>query len=56
MPANPDAAAAFIEFVLSDEGQAILAEYGFGRRSPRRSSVDDDHRRTMTDAPATTAA
>lgn len=27
---NPDAAAAFVEFVLSDEGQAILAEYGFG--------------------------
>jgi molybdate transport system substrate-binding protein len=27
---NPDAAAAFVEFVLSDAGQAILAEYGFG--------------------------
>lgn len=27
---NPDAAAAFVEFVLSDDGQAILAEYGFG--------------------------
>jgi molybdate transport system substrate-binding protein len=27
---NPDAAAAFVAFVLSDEGQAILAEYGFG--------------------------
>ncbi len=26
---NPDAAAAFVEFVLSSEGQAILAEYGF---------------------------
>lgn len=26
---NPDAAAAFVEFVLSDEGQAILAGYGF---------------------------
>lgn len=26
---NPDAAAAFVAFVLSDEGQAILAEYGF---------------------------
>ncbi len=27
---NPDAAAAFVAFVLSEEGQAILAEYGFG--------------------------
>lgn len=26
---NPDAAAAFVEFVLSEEGQAILASYGF---------------------------
>ena len=26
---NPDAAAAFIDFVLSDEGQAVLAEFGF---------------------------
>lgn len=26
---NPDAAAAFVEFVLSDDGQAILASYGF---------------------------
>lgn len=26
---NPDAAAAFVEFVVSDEGQAILASYGF---------------------------
>ena len=26
---NPDAAGAFVEFVLSDEGQAILVEYGF---------------------------
>lgn len=26
---NPDAAAAFVSFVLSDEGRAILAEYGF---------------------------
>ena len=26
---NPEAAAAFVEFVLSDEGQAILIEYGF---------------------------
>jgi molybdate transport system substrate-binding protein len=27
---NPDGAAAFVEFVLSDRGQAILAEFGFG--------------------------
>ena len=27
---NSDAAAAFVDFVLSGEGQAILAEYGFG--------------------------
>lgn len=27
---NPDAAAAFVAFVLSDEGQAVLAEFGFG--------------------------
>ena len=27
---NPDAAAAFVEFVLGPDGQAILAEYGFG--------------------------
>ena len=27
---NPDAAAAFVDFVLSRDGQAILAEYGFG--------------------------
>ncbi|QEO13715.1 molybdate ABC transporter substrate-binding protein [Agromyces intestinalis] len=27
---NPDVAAAFVAFVLSDEGQALLAEYGFG--------------------------
>lgn len=26
---NPDAASAFVEYVLSDEGQAILASYGF---------------------------
>ena len=26
---NPDAAAAWVEFVLSDEGQAILTSYGF---------------------------
>jgi molybdate transport system substrate-binding protein len=26
---NPDAAAAFVDFVLSDEAQAILARYGF---------------------------
>lgn len=26
---NPDAAAAFVDFVLSDEGQAILQEFGF---------------------------
>ena len=28
--ANPDAAAAFVEFVVSEDGQAILAENGFG--------------------------
>ncbi len=27
---NPDGGAAFIEFVLSDEGQSILTEYAFG--------------------------
>lgn len=27
---NPDAAAAFVDFVLSDAGQAILADFGFG--------------------------
>lgn len=27
---NPDAAQAFVEFVLSEDGQAILAEFGFG--------------------------
>ena len=27
---NPDAASAFVDFVLSDAGQAILSEYGFG--------------------------
>jgi molybdate transport system substrate-binding protein len=26
---NPDGAGVFVEFVLSDEGQAILGEYGF---------------------------
>ncbi len=26
---NPDGAAAFVEFVLSDEGQSILADFGF---------------------------
>lgn len=26
---NPDAATAFVDFVLSDEGQAILLEFGF---------------------------
>jgi molybdate transport system substrate-binding protein len=30
---NPDAATAFVEFVLSEEGQAILTTYGFS--SPR---------------------
>lgn len=29
--ANPDAAAAFVAFVLSPEGQQVLAELGFGR-------------------------
>ncbi len=28
---NADAATAFVDFVLSDEGQAILQEYGFGQ-------------------------
>ncbi|MFK0402439.1 molybdate ABC transporter substrate-binding protein [Microbacterium sp. NPDC090225] len=28
---NPDAAQAFVDFVLSDAGQAILAEFGFGK-------------------------
>jgi molybdate transport system substrate-binding protein len=28
--ANPEAAAAFVAFVLSDAGQAILADFGFG--------------------------
>ncbi|MCK2029770.1 molybdate ABC transporter substrate-binding protein [Microbacterium galbinum] len=28
---NPDAARAFVAFVLSDAGQAILAEFGFGK-------------------------
>ncbi|MET0812354.1 MAG: molybdate ABC transporter substrate-binding protein [Microbacterium sp.] len=28
--ANPDAAAAFVDFVLSDKGQAVLAKLGFG--------------------------
>jgi molybdate transport system substrate-binding protein len=28
---NPDAAAAFVEFVLSDAGQKILADFGFGK-------------------------
>ena len=28
---NPDAAQAFVAFVLSDAGQAILAEFGFGK-------------------------
>lgn len=27
---NPNAAAAFVEFTLGEQGQAILAEYGFG--------------------------
>ncbi len=27
---NPDAASAFVGFILSDEGQAILNQYGFG--------------------------
>ena len=27
---NPGAAAAFVDFVLSDDGQAILADFGFG--------------------------
>jgi molybdate transport system substrate-binding protein len=26
---NPDAAAAFVSFVLSEEGQAILEDFGF---------------------------
>ncbi|QAY74760.1 molybdate ABC transporter substrate-binding protein [Agromyces protaetiae] len=29
--ANPDAAAAFVEFILGDEGQAVLERLGFGR-------------------------
>ena len=28
--ANPEAAAAWVAFVMGDEGQAILASYGFG--------------------------
>lgn len=32
---NPDAAAGFVQFILSDEGQAILAEFGFG--PPRKN-------------------
>jgi molybdate transport system substrate-binding protein len=28
---NPDGAAAFVDYVLSDEGQAVLEEYAFGK-------------------------
>lgn len=28
---DPDAASAFVEFVLGDDGQGVLAEFGFGR-------------------------
>lgn len=34
--ANPDAAAAFVEFVLSPAGQQVLAEFGFG--APRHGA------------------
>ena len=32
--ANPSAAAAFVDYVLSDAGQAVLANYGFGPATP----------------------
>ncbi len=32
--ANPDAAAAFISYILGPEGQAVLADYGFGPAIP----------------------
>lgn len=32
--ANPDAAAAFISYILGPEGQAVLADYGFGPALP----------------------
>ena len=28
--ANPEAASAFVEFVASEEGRAVLASFGFG--------------------------
>ncbi len=32
--ANPDVAAAFISYILGPEGQAVLADYGFGPAIP----------------------
>lgn len=51
---NPDAAVAFVEFVLDDDGQAILAEFGFGspEDAPSATTVPAD----ATTAPATTTA
>ncbi len=50
---NPDAAAAFNEFVLSDDGQSILAEYGFG---PIDEATSAETTTPDTTIPETTAA
>ena len=54
--ANPDGAAAFIGYVLSDEGQAILADFAFGPADAASASAATTEAPTMTDAPASTAA
>ena len=50
---NPDAAAAFIEFVLSEDGQSILAEHGFG---PIDAAMSAETTTPDSTIPETTAA
>jgi ABC-type Fe3+ transport system substrate-binding protein len=51
---SPEVGQAFIDFVLGDEGQAILAEYGFG--PPEAATVPPTTEVTATEVPPSTAA
>jgi molybdate transport system substrate-binding protein len=51
---SPEVGQAFIDFVLGDEGQAILAEYGFG--SPDAATAPPTTDVMATEVPPSTAA
>jgi molybdate transport system substrate-binding protein len=53
---NPDGGAAFTEFVLSDDGQTILAEFGFGPIDAATPDTTTPETTPDTTTPDTTAA